>query len=110
MGRKLINNSAQSCESAIENISIASGLCDTVLQTCLLDYGRRGLLQNEQDAYLAALERIKASSKVRRVMLYTIARPSLQPEAALLKPLSAEILEAFAEDIRQLGFAVSVSV
>jgi hypothetical protein len=43
-------------------------------------------------------------------MLYTIARPSLQPEAPRLEPLSAETLNAFADEIRLLGFDVKVSV
>lgn len=109
-GRKLINNSGQSCRAALENLAISSRLCTTALQTCLLDYDHRGLPDIEKQAYLEALKTIKNSCRLRRVMLYTIARPSLQPEAGRLQALPVEILNAFADDIRQLGFDVSVSV
>jgi len=109
-GRKLINNSGQSCRAALENLAISSRLCTTALQTCLLDYDHRGLPDIEKQAYLEALKAIKNSCRLRRVMLYTIARPSLQPEAGLLQALSVETLDAFADDIRRLGFDVSVSV
>jgi len=109
-GRKLINNSGQSCRAAVENLMISSRLCTTALQTCLLDYDHRGLAETEKQAYLNVLKDIKSNCPLRRIMLYTIARPSLQPEAGHLKPLSVETLNAFADDIRQLGFDVSVSV
>ncbi|MDO9105541.1 MAG: radical SAM protein [Methylovulum sp.] len=109
-GRKLLNNTGQSCRAALENLNISSQLCTTKLQTCVLDYDQRGLPESEKQAYLDALKDIKRHSLVRRIMLYTIARPSLQPEAGLLQPLPLATLDAFADDIRQLGFDVSVSV
>ena len=42
-------------------------------------------------------------------MLYTLARPSLQPEAENLQAVSLELLNSFAEDIRLLGFDVRVN-
>lgn len=110
VGRKLINNSGQSCRSAVENLLLSSQLCTTKLQTCLLDYDNRGLPESEKQAYLKVLKDIKNRCPLQCVMLYTIARPSQQPEAARLKPLPLETLNAFADDIRQLGFEVSVSV
>jgi hypothetical protein len=69
------------------------------------------LSDKERLAYLDLLKSIKKSGcNLQRVMLYTIARPSLQPEAERLAPLSAEILNEFADEIRILGFDVSVSV
>jgi len=46
----------------------------------------------------------KSGCNLQRVMLYTIARPSLQPEAARLAPLSAETLNAFADENSAFGF------
>lgn len=109
-GRKLINNSGQSCRAAVENILISSRLCTTKLQICLLDYGHRGLPETEKQAYLETLKEIKNNCRLQRIMLYTIARPSMQPEAGQLQPLPVATLNAFADDIRRLGFEVSVSV
>ena len=110
-GRALINNTAQSCMVSVENLMLSARLCTTKLQTCLVDYNRQGFSDKEKQAYLDLLKGIKKSGcDLQRVMLYTLARPSLQPEAILLAPLSAEILNAFADDIRHLGFEVTVSV
>ena len=110
-GRALINNTAQSCKVSVENLMLSAKLCTTKLQTCLVDYNRQGLSDKEKRAYLDLLKSIKQSGcELQRVMLYTLARPSSQPEAILLAPLSADILNAFADDIRHLGFEVTVSV
>jgi wyosine [tRNA(Phe)-imidazoG37] synthetase (radical SAM superfamily) len=110
-GRALINNSVQSCKASLENLMLSAKLCTTILQTCLVDYDKQGLSDKERLAYLDLLKSIKKSGcNLQRVMLYTIARPSLQPEAERLAPLSAEILNEFADEIRILGFDVSVSV
>ncbi len=110
-GRALINNAGQSCKASLENLMISAKLCTTKLQTCLFDYDKQGLVDTERQAYLDLLRTIKTSGcNLRRVMLYTIARPSQQPEASRLAPLPVETLNAFAEEIRMLGFDVTVSV
>jgi hypothetical protein len=109
-GRKLVNNASQNCQAAVENLLIASQLCLTKLQTCVFDFSGRGLPETEKQAYLDVLRQVRDYSNVRRIMLYTIARPSAQPEANQLTKLPEAILENFAEDIRKLGFDVSVSV
>ena len=110
-GRALINNSGQSCKASVENLMLSAKLCTTKLQTCLVDYDNQGLSDKERLAYLDLLGSIKKSGcNVQQVMLYTIARPSLQPEAERLAPLPAETLNELADEIRLLGFEVSVSV
>ncbi|MDD2660765.1 MAG: radical SAM protein [Methylococcales bacterium] len=110
-GRALINNAAQSLVASIENLTLSANLCTTKLQTCLFDYDHQGLSDKEKRAYLDLLMRIKERGcSLRQVMLYTIARPSLQPEAFKLAPLPVETLNAFADDIRHLGYDVAVSV
>ena len=110
-GKALINNSGQSCKTSLKNLLLSAQLCPTKLQTCLFNYDNQGFSTQERLAYLDLLKTIKASGcAVQQIMLYTIARPSLQPEAAKLAPLPAEILNEFAGDIRLLGFDVSVSV
>jgi len=110
-GRALINNSAQSSKASFENLMISAKLCTTKLQTCLVDVDKQGFSDKEKQAYLALLGDIKKSGcDLQQVMLYTIARPSMQPEALRLAPLSSEILNAFADEIRLLGFDVAVSI
>jgi hypothetical protein len=110
-GRALINNAAQSGVASIENLLLSAKLCTTKLQTCLFDYDQQGLSDKEKLAYLDLLKRIKkCGCNLQQVMLYTIARPSLQPEAVRLAPLPVETLNAFADDIRLLGFDVAVSI
>ncbi|MGZ8191297.1 MAG: radical SAM protein [Methylococcaceae bacterium] len=109
-GRKLFNNSSLSIRAHVENLLISAKLCPTKLQTCLFDYDKQGLSEKEKQAYLDLLKSIKNSCDLKKIMLYTIARPSLQPEADRLEKLPAETLNAFAEQIRQLGFDVSVNV
>jgi len=108
-GRGVFNNITQSVKSAVENIRISSGLCKTKIQTCLFDFAGKGFSETERKAYLEVLQNIKSTTTVDEVMLYTLARPSMQPEAKNLKALSPDVLNKFAEAISQLGFIVSVS-
>lgn len=108
-GRALFNETAQSVKRSLENIRIASELCQTKLQTCLFDYSGRGHPEHEKQAYLATLEIVRQTTSVKDILLYTLARPSLQPEARFLKALPLGDMNKFAEAIRLLGFNVTVS-
>lgn len=110
-GRALINNSRQSNKASLRNLMLSAALCPTKLQTCLFDYDKKGFSLIERTAFLNFLKNIKGMGcLLKHVLLYTIARPSLQPEAERLAPLSTEILNDFADEIRRLGFEVSVTV
>lgn len=108
-GRALFNETAQSVNNCLENIRISSELCTTKLQTCLFNYKGHGFSGKEKLAYLDALKTIKTITGVNEVMIYTLARPSMQPEASQLLALSSDVLNAVADEIRQLGFKVSVA-
>lgn len=109
-GRKLINNAAQPLRQAQENLSLSAALCPTRIQTCLVNYEGRGMSETEEAAYLAFLTWVKRQTSVEQVMLYTIARPSLQPEAALLEPVSESSMQRLANAVKSLGFEVSISI
>ncbi len=110
-GRSLINNAGQSLQASVDNLLLSARLCPTKLQTCLFDFDKQGLSSKEKDALLELLKRIKTKGcALKYVMLYTIARQSLQPESERLEKLSAETLNMFAEEIRLLDFEVSVCV
>lgn len=109
-GQVLMNNAQQSCQFHIKNLLLATQNCPTKLQICLLDVNGKGLTEKERVAFLNLLTNIKANVNIPNIMLYTIARPSLQPEASRLAPLPIVVLNEFADEIRRLGFEVSVSV
>lgn len=108
-GQKRINNAAMSVQKHTGNLLTASRICPTWIQTCLFDIQGRGLPDSEKTAYLELLQRIKNETEILGVMLYSLARPSHQPEAATLSRLPETVMQAFAEEIRALGFNVKVS-
>lgn len=107
--RKLINNCVQSTAAALRNIRLAAGLCTTKIQTCVFDYRQQGWTGQQQQAYLDALKKIKGDTAIDKVMLYTLARPSAQPEAEGLAKCPEDRLNALADKVRALGFDVSVN-
>jgi wyosine [tRNA(Phe)-imidazoG37] synthetase (radical SAM superfamily) len=109
-GRQLINNAAQPLATHLENLVLAANLCTAKLQICLFTYNNDlTFAANEQQALLKTLQDIKNNTSIDTVMLYTLARPSLQPEAPLLEKLTPAALDIYAETIRALGFYVTVS-
>jgi wyosine [tRNA(Phe)-imidazoG37] synthetase (radical SAM superfamily) len=108
-GRSAFNQTAQSLKNSLENIKISSDLCTTKLQTCLFDFAGQGITETERQAYLNALKTIKMNTNINEIMLYTLARPSMQAEANQLLALPIDVLNSFAEDIRNLGYMVSVA-
>jgi wyosine [tRNA(Phe)-imidazoG37] synthetase (radical SAM superfamily) len=109
-GMARINNTRQSLKKTAEHIALAAALCPTSLQTCV--FAQNGLPPSatEQQAYLDFLARLTAQGvKLNGVLLYGIARPSLQPEAAQLSALPKAWLEEFAHQIEQLGLAVRIT-
>ncbi|MDT4290216.1 radical SAM protein [Methylomonas sp. MO1] len=108
-GRKLINNTGQSQHKLLEHLKIATSLCPTKLQTCMLRY-RQAWSDSEKQAYLALLQELRASKiKLQEIMLYSVARQSFQAEANELERMDIEEMNAFAADIKALGYDVSVS-
>ncbi|WP_374087017.1 radical SAM protein [Methylomicrobium lacus] len=109
-GRRLINKAGQSIDASLNNLILASGCCRTKVQVCLVDIDGQGFVEQERRALLDALAIAKQKGDLREVMLYTLARPSLQPEAGRLGKMPEPVMRAFADDLRQLGFEASVSL
>jgi wyosine [tRNA(Phe)-imidazoG37] synthetase (radical SAM superfamily) len=109
-GRQFINRTGQSLRRSLDNLALAATLCPTRLQTCLVSVDGQGYPEHELEALLAALREIRSRSPVRQVMLYTIARTSMQPESSRLGALPAEVLFNVAAKMRPLGFEVSVNL
>jgi wyosine [tRNA(Phe)-imidazoG37] synthetase (radical SAM superfamily) len=97
-------------EHHLEGLRRVATRCTTWVQTCLFRRGGVDPDPRELDAYLNALSGLLAGGlHLAGVQLYTIARRSMQPEAAELHPLPARALEAFADRIRALGLDVRVA-
>ncbi|BCG64322.1 MAG: hypothetical protein methR_P2095 [Methyloprofundus sp.] len=114
-GRVNVNHTAISTQKQRENLLMSAKLCSTWLQTCVLKYVGDGevyglLEEQEQAAYLEFLRTIITGVSLQGVMLYSLARPSLQPEAKDIMSANMQQLEAFAECVRQLGVSVKVSL
>lgn len=107
-GRKKINDCKLSTEKVLENLTISAELCETKLQTCLLGFLAADEAEKERAAYIELLG--KSNIKIKEVMLYTIARPSLQPEAGQLSKVNEQVMMQFADQLKQQGYRVSVSL
>ncbi len=109
LGRKKINDPGISHERYVGNLLLSASLCPTWLQTCLLKIDGQSLDVKERVTYLKLLENIQDQVDLQGVMLYTLARPSMQQEATRLSKVTEQELNDFAEKIRLLGLDVLVS-
>ena len=111
IGMRAINQTRIAPEKAFARLKLAAALCATWLQTCVFELDDAAPSALEQAAYLQLVRRICAEQiPIQGVLLYGLARPSMQPQAPRLTALPAAWLEDFAERIRAVGLAVKVSV
>jgi hypothetical protein len=109
-GMRNVNQTRIPPARQFERLAAAARVCPTWLQTCVFAFDGAPPPDTEQAAYLAAVERIRAERiPVKGVLLYGLARPSMQPQARHLSALPAEWLEAYAEKIRAAGLPVKVA-
>jgi len=109
-GRLRINNSRQTAETALRNLRVAANLCPTWIQTATFALDGQPAPLEERQAYLQFLAHCRDEGiPLQGVLLYSLARPSLQPEAPRLSKPPSAWLETFASDIRRLGLAVKLS-
>jgi len=83
-------------------------LIPTWVQTCAFAMDGAGPTDGEIEAYLDLLRQADAAL-LQGVLLYGLARPSLQAEARRLSPLPEAELDRIAGKIRQIGLTVRVS-
>ena len=109
-GLRRINQTRTSPEKHFERLKIAASLCPTWIQTCVFALDGAPPDDAEQSAYLEMIHRIKRESMpVQGVLLYGLARPSLQPAAPRLSPLPVAWMENWAEAIRKAGLTVKLT-
>jgi len=83
-------------------------LVSTWVQTCVFSLDGQGPDETWLNDYLSLL-RDAGTDRLKGVLLYGIARPSMQPEATRLARLSTEEIESIAASIRETGLTVKVS-
>jgi hypothetical protein len=110
-GARRIHGTPLDPERQIAKLRQAAGLCPTWIQTCAFSWSGEPPSALEQDAYLACLRGlVRDSVPVRGVLLYGLARPSQQPEAAELSTPPREWMEDFARCIEATGMPVQLSM
>jgi wyosine [tRNA(Phe)-imidazoG37] synthetase (radical SAM superfamily) len=107
-GRLQLNHFKQSNETILRNLQISSQHCLTKIQICLVDYQNQGLSMKERIGLINLLSVIKEQTTINEVTVYTLARPSMQPEAIDLKCLSSELMQSFATQVTELGYRIDV--
>jgi wyosine [tRNA(Phe)-imidazoG37] synthetase (radical SAM superfamily) len=109
-GMQSVNDIRISMDKVRNNLIAAIECCPTWLQTCWFGLDGQPPSRQDEDDYLefvAAL--MRDGHQPQGVLLYSLARPSMQAEAPRLSALSVEQLHAFADRIAGLGLPVRVS-
>jgi wyosine [tRNA(Phe)-imidazoG37] synthetase (radical SAM superfamily) len=102
-----INDIQMTPEAHIKRLKTCAALCPTLVQTCM--FALDGIAPSEADIadYLALIKQV--SSEIKGVHLYSLARPSYQPEAPRLGRLDEAWLNQMAERIGTLAIPVYVN-
>ena len=110
-GMALINDTRMSMEKVQQNLTTAIACCpNTWLQTCWFALDGVAPRAQDEDDYVNFLKRLlRGGIGLRGVLLYGLARPSLQAEAPRLAALSGDQMANFAARIRALGVEVRVA-
>ena len=109
-GMQQVNDTETEPERHFQRLKSVAQLCPTWIQTCMFGLDGVPPAEAEIDAWLAMLARAKAENlPLQGVLLYGLARPSLQAEASRLSRLLEEWMRALAVRVEKLGWAVQVS-
>jgi wyosine [tRNA(Phe)-imidazoG37] synthetase (radical SAM superfamily) len=110
-GMRAINQTRINPQKQFERLAATARLCPTWLQTCVFATDGMPPAAEETAAYLDTIARIRREQvPVQGVLLYGLARPSMQPQASRLSALPASWLDQFADAIRAAGLPVKVSL
>jgi len=107
-GMTLVNDTKLTMDKVRQNLATAIDCCsNTWLQTCWFALDGIAPSKQDEDDYLDLLTSLCGEGiKLQGVLLYGLARPSLQQEAPRLAALPKEVMEGFTERIRSLGVEV----
>lgn len=110
-GMQLVNDTHTSMNKVRDNLIASIACCPTWLQTCWFALDGTPPSRQDENDYLEFISALQTEGhKLQGVLLYSLARPSLQAEASRLTALPETQLQAFAERIGKLGLLVKVSL
>jgi pyruvate-formate lyase-activating enzyme len=111
-GMALVNDTKMTMEKVQQNLASAIACCpNTWLQTCWFALNGKAPSAQDEDDYVDFLKGLlRGGITPQGVMLYGLARPSMQKEGSRLSALSNNQMESFAARIRMLGVEVRLSV
>jgi len=91
-----------------KQLKLCAEACPTWLQTCVLK--QQSLSDTYEQHYLSWLQEVlQQGIKLEGVLLYGLARPSMQKNSALLESAGEQWMQKFAQKIESLGLNVKVS-
>jgi len=94
-----------------QQVEAPASQCPTWIQTCFVGWDGQPPTEDEVSAYTVFLSELKQDAvPIRGVLLYGLARPSLQQESLHLSMLDESWMKQAAELIQQSGFEVRLSL
>jgi wyosine [tRNA(Phe)-imidazoG37] synthetase (radical SAM superfamily) len=109
-GMRDVNQTRIAPAKQLERLKACAAACPTWLQSCFFATDGAAPAEAECAAYLAAVQALLHDGvPLQGVLLYGLARPSMQPQAPRLSALPPAWLDALAERLRATGIAVKVT-
>lgn len=106
-----INGVSLSAGRQLQQLEAVAVLCPTWIQTCMFAWDGKPPAEGEITAYLDVLrEAGKRNIRLEGVLLYGLARPSMQAEATHLCKLPDAWMQTLSTRIESLGIKVRISV
>ncbi len=106
-----INGVSQSVERMIQQLEVAAGHCSTWIQTCMFAWDGHPAEELEVEAYIDFLRTaLNRGIKLQGVLLYGIARTSMQPEARHVSKLPEAWMQGLKKRIEACGLEVKLSL
>ncbi len=110
-GIAAVNQLAVPVRKHLERLDLTARACPTWVQTCMFGLDGEPPSEEEVQAYLDALKTAQeAGTPMKGVLLYGLARPSMQPGAERLRQLDAAWMNRLGERIEALGLVCKVSI
>ena len=107
-GRQAINGTQQTHSQLLKNLALCRAACTTYLQVCLLEYQHA---ESERIALIELLTQLKQNGiHINTILLYSIARPSMQAQADKVSQPTEVVMQQFANQLYDLGYKVQLSL
>lgn len=110
-GTSLINDTKVNKTRIMSNLEASAKACPTWIQTCFFKLDGANPSDFDVDAYVQLIKEAKASDiPFKGVLLYGLARESMQPESSRLSPVDDDWFKTFANRLRGLDVKVNLSI